>query len=139
MKTGIKVAAFVVIVGGLLAGGIFKTTTASQLATTEAKVAVQHYIDAAKSGNVDDMMKYTKDVRFKDDATKRKVYENLVKNDPLQADIVSASEIGSNRVNVTLHAGTPQTGTHDITLPVVKEGDQWKVLIEGIKVNKNSK
>ncbi|KEO83158.1 DUF4878 domain-containing protein [Tumebacillus flagellatus] len=105
-----------------------------------AKQAVTHYLDAVKSGNVDEMMKATLDNRFKDDASKREVYQTF-SNDPIQTDktkILAINKVDNSHLNATIRISTKNTGTHDLTIPVVKEGEQWKLVIDGQEVTKNN-
>lgn len=141
MKKTTAVLATVIAIG--VAGGLYLGVSKSEASATpeqEAKQVVTHYIDAIKSSNVDEMMKYTKDTRFKDEATKRDVYQSLVK-DPIQKDktkLLSVSKVDDTHLTATIRISTKGTGTHDLTIPVEKDGEQWKLVIDGQEVTKNN-
>ena len=139
MKTKTTVKALgLLVVAGVTAGVLYTSATASQTVEQESRQAVTQYVEASKSGNVDELMKWTNDTRFKSDAEKRETYELIVKNDPfIRAEIVNISVVDSTHANVTLRGTTKGTGTHDVTLPVVKDKGQWKVQVTGVTVEKN--
>ncbi|KEO82017.1 NTF2-like N-terminal transpeptidase domain-containing protein [Tumebacillus flagellatus] len=141
MKKSTAVLSTLIALG--IAGGLFLGVSKSGASSTpeqEAKQAVTRYLDAVKKGNVDEMMKSTIDKRFTDDATKRDVYESF-KNDPVQTDktkILSINKVDNTHLTATIRISTKGTGTHDLTIPVQKDGEQWKLVIDGQEVTKNN-
>lgn len=129
MKKMRVITSFVAV--GVLAGAFFVTLTgASQSAEQQAEKAVKHYLNSAKSGNVVEMMKYTKDVRYADDATKQKAYERIVKDPMEKAELLDLDVTSDTEGTATVLLTTRDTGTHQLTLPVVNDGGQWKILID---------
>jgi len=133
-----KVAVPLTVVA-LLAGGFFLATPsdAKQSALQEAKQAVEKYIEAIKNGNVDEMLKTTVDKRFNDDSSKRRAYETLAKEKDQKAEILSVDRVDDTRMQLSLRVYTKAAGTQEITLPVVKENNEWKVVIEKRVVQPN--
>lgn len=125
--------------GLLVAGGTFvSSTVASQDVEQEVQQAVTGYINAVKTGNVDEAVKYVHDTRFPNVEATKAQYKNLFKESPMShAEIVSIVEVDDTHAQVTIKAKTKLSGTQEVTLPVVKEDGQWKVLITGQKVDRN--
>lgn len=138
MKTTTKVLTSFVAVGVLASAFFFNSTGASQSAEQQAEKAVEHYLNSVKSGNVAEMMKYSKDIRFSDDAERKSIYEGLVRADQLKkVELLKIEATSDTEANATIRWTEKDAGTHEMTLPVIKEGDQWKVLVEGQKYEKN--
>lgn len=139
MKKSTTLLATLVAVG--VAGGLYFGVTKSEASATpeqEAKQTIQNYLKAVKSGNVDEMMKLTNDSRFQSDAEKRDVYQSLVEvQDTEKLDVVSVMKNDSTHLNVTVKLVSKTDGTHELTLPFVKENNSWKIFIEGQVVTKN--
>jgi hypothetical protein len=139
MNSLVKGAAVVFVIGGIAAGALYNSATASPTAESEVKATVQHYFQAIKQGNVEEMMKLTDDKRFKNDEAKRSVYSSLVRAEELQDEkITNITPISGDRINVTLHSKTKGQGIQDMTIPVVRENGEWKLLIEGQVVENNN-
>ncbi|PWK14311.1 DUF4878 domain-containing protein [Tumebacillus permanentifrigoris] len=125
-----------------VAGGLYFGVSKSQASATpeqEAKQAVKQYVDGLKTGNVDKIMQYSKDVRFKNDAERKQLYSNLTnEQDVLKAEVVSVKLVDDSHATFELHAKLKSAGIQDVTLPVVKEDGTWKVVIEDIDLKKNA-
>ncbi|PWK13946.1 DUF4878 domain-containing protein [Tumebacillus permanentifrigoris] len=128
-----KIVILSTIVSLAVAGGLYFGVTKSEASATpeqEAKKAVIHYLDALKSGNVDEIMKYTNDTRFKDEASQRKVYTNLAKNERVKkAEIISFEKVDDTHMNVELKSTTDKEELPQQTLPVEFLNGQWKIVI----------
>ncbi|MFD2614979.1 hypothetical protein [Paenibacillus gansuensis] len=77
------------------------------------------------------------DTRWENEAAQKAGYEDIYKEDVLyDAKIMSITPAidkkYGNIYNATISAKNNMNGTFQITLPVVKDKQQWKVLITGI-------
>lgn len=139
MKKTTAVLATVIAVG--VAGALYFGVSKSEASATpeqEAKQVAKHYVDGLKSGNVDKIMQNSKDVRFKNDSERKQMYSDLAnEQDVLKAEVVSVKLVDDSHANFALHAKFKSSGTQDVTLPMVKEDGNWKVVIEDIDLKKN--
>ncbi|NQF17813.1 DUF4878 domain-containing protein [Brevibacillus sp. HB1.3] len=134
MKKSTKVAAFLLLGAAVVTGGIWTSNTyASVNEEKEVKETVQIYLEALENGDASTMAKYTIDERFDNDEKKLKVYESAATEKmDIDMDSVSVEKIEDEKMSVTFHY-TNRHASEDITLPVVKENDQWKVVIENTR------
>ncbi|ASS73770.1 hypothetical protein CIG75_01470 [Tumebacillus algifaecis] len=120
--TGIMLLAGVIIISN--------PTRAEQTSEKEAKQAVTHYLNAVSAGDVNEIIKYSKDERVPDDTKRKEMLEHFMQNNPVkQIQVLSVNYINEANINVTISGQFGDT-TETKTLPLIKENNQWKVLIE---------
>ncbi|NQF13487.1 hypothetical protein HPY31_06065 [Brevibacillus sp. HB1.3] len=134
MKKSAKVAAILLLGAVVVIGGIWTSNTyASVNEEKEVKEMVQIYLKALENGDTPTMVEYTIDERFDNDKDKQKVYESFgTQKMDIDMDSVSVEKIEDEKMSVTFHYSNEHV-SEDITLPVVKENDQWKVVIENTR------
>ncbi|ARU61286.1 hypothetical protein CBW65_09980 [Tumebacillus avium] len=114
---------------------------ASTTAEQEARYAVTQYIHALKTSDVQEIMKYTKDLRYPNESRKKQAYTNMAQDQILSdVHLISFKRTDNDEMIATLRFVSKVAGTHELDYPVIQEenGD-WKVLIEGKAVTKNNK
>lgn len=108
---------------------------ASQVAEQEVREFVEGWINAVKSGNVDELVKRVDDRRFKNEASLREEYEIMAKDNPInEAELVSIKMINKNQAEATVSAVTDDTGTFTITNTVRRDGNSWKMVLVGVDI-----
>ncbi|TCP57941.1 uncharacterized protein DUF4878 [Tumebacillus sp. BK434] len=116
----------------VLAGFAFVSTPtdAAQTAEIEAKQAVTHYLNAVSSGNINEIMKYSKDERIPDETQRKEMLQRFLQKHPVKKfEVLSINYVNDENITVTL-TGQFGDNTETQTLPLLKENNQWKVLIE---------
>ncbi|WJQ81318.1 hypothetical protein [Brevibacillus brevis] len=134
MKKSAKAAAILLLGAVAVTGGIWTSNTYALVnEENEGKEMVKIYLEALENGDTPTMVEYTIDERFDNDKDKQKVYESFgTQKMDIDMDSVSVEKIEDEKMSVTFHYSN-ELVSEDITLPVVKENDQWKVVIENTR------
>lgn len=103
---------------------------------SDVEKTINSYFTAAKEGNIEDMMKYHKDL-FWEDATKLREHLERMNDSKLEeGKIRSIHLIGENFVLATLETQYSY-GTSIETVPIYKDKDGWK-LVFGRRIVKDA-
>ncbi|MGG1661290.1 hypothetical protein [Brevibacillus sp. NRS-1366] len=99
----------------------------------EARQAITLFKYAQDTKNVDEMIKYSRDIRYRDDRQRHKEYYKLFTQEP--ASIISVGSAKAVDSNLVMAEITYQEDgkNHELTLPVYKIDGHWKLVI-GIPV-----
>ncbi|WP_157729569.1 DUF4878 domain-containing protein [Tumebacillus algifaecis] len=130
-KKTVFVASFIAlaVAGGLTFGSI--NSQASSTAEQDARLTFDKYIAAVMDGNAEDMIKYTDDQRFLDESSKEIAYESLANDKDVQElEVLNFKKIDGTHMIASVRFKSKYSGVHQIEMPVVKAGDEWKVVIE---------
>ena len=134
MKRSSKILAAVLVAGGVITGaGVYNATLASADDQKMATKAMQEYAFAFQGGDISAMTKHVKDTRYRDENSLKAAYEGYIeqeKKNHSQLKLVSVDK-GSNGFNVTFEQSTDEHGPVQFSLPVIKDGDTWKLLVDG--------
>ena len=79
------------------------------------------------------MIKYVKDTRYPDESSLKAAYDGYIEQDKKnhsKLKLVSL-EKSSEGFNVTFEQSTDEHGPVQFSLPVIKDGDSWKLLVDG--------
>ncbi len=105
-------------------------TGATETAEREAKQVIEHYLNAVSSGNVDEIIKYSKDEREPDDSKRKEMLQRFIQKNPInKLEVLSMKFLNDKNISVTLSGEFGET-SETKTLPLIKENDQWKILIK---------
>nr|WP_087455702.1 DUF4878 domain-containing protein [Tumebacillus avium] len=95
----------------------------------EAREAVELYISAVTQGDVQQIVKLSKDERETDEGQRKEWLERYVRDHPVKKfEISSFNYVDEDSSTVTL-SGQFGEFIETATLPLIKENGQWKVLI----------
>ncbi|KRF44012.1 DUF4878 domain-containing protein [Paenibacillus sp. Soil787] len=132
MKKKFKVALLgLAVAGTLTVTTIFVSDQTSASITPEKEIeqTFDAYISAIKSGNADDMVKYTKDLRFEDVNIQNENYKKLPKDDVISTKVLSVKKEDDTHYLLSVDTKTKSAGKVQRLFPVIKEGNQWKIVV----------
>ncbi|MGK5509858.1 Rv0361 family membrane protein [Brevibacillus formosus] len=137
MTKGQKIA-LCLSLGAVLSTGGFMASKSFASASQEKEITetVHKYLDAVENRNVAVMAELTKDLRFENDKEKKKVYKSFAKHvTDVDQDSVSVEIVDDEKANVSFKYSNKHA-SEEITLPVVKENGEWKILVENNRPKK---
>lgn len=135
MNKTMKIITAAVVLGGVI-GGITFNTTSHASATTEQEVqeTANNYFNALKAGNPSEAVKYVHDYRFKDQTETLTAYKEMAKYDQIRDfKIISTKVKNEKNAEIIVQFTAETVGTQQLDLPVEKEGDSWKVIVKNVK------
>ncbi|MEX1029081.1 MAG: hypothetical protein WDZ91_03420 [Paenibacillaceae bacterium] len=104
----------------------------------EAKKAVQNYINGIKNHDVEEILEWVVDTRFRSEVEQRKKYQELFEHSSIgisKTKIERIEKVDENTMNVLLELSRKGSGKiHIIELPVIKSDNKWRLLITGLGV-----
>lgn len=122
--------AITAIVGALT----YNATHASVTAEQEAKAVATQYVEALNKGDLENAVKYVSDARFKDEVETLKEYKDIAVNNPTtDFKVISVEATNDKHATITLECFTTETGTVQVSYPMEKKKDNWKIMIDQIK------
>ncbi|MBE9917414.1 DUF4878 domain-containing protein [Paenibacillus donghaensis] len=104
-----------------------------------AKESVSNFIEAAQSGNISDAVKWVVDTRFESTEEQVEQYKDSISSNPFSnASIKSIVPASENSFTASVDLTRKDTGEiNNVLYPVIKQGDTWKVLINGQETMNN--
>ncbi|ARU60312.1 hypothetical protein CBW65_03965 [Tumebacillus avium] len=131
-------AAVLVVAGAFTFGNI--QSQASATTEQEAQQVATDYLDALVAKDVEKVVKYVQDVRFKTDAEELAGYQDIVTNNPVYSyKILSVETKSPTQASVTIEYTSEHRGTDQTTFNVFKKGKEWQVTLENIELKKSIK
>lgn len=127
----------------LLAMSVFPGLTGAEGVSNQelAKQAIKNYVEAGKSGDGLEALKWVIDTRFNNKEEQVKVYNESLKDSQFSdvsiTDVASASD---DSYTATVELTRKDDGSiNTVTYPIIKKDGSWKVLIDGQQETKSKK
>lgn len=89
---------------------------------------VMKYLSAIESGDVNEMVKYSDDIRFPDKIEQRLEYQKI-QDDISDTSIENLEKISNTEYQVTIKYKQDKGEFTEIKFPVVKKEDGWMILV----------
>ncbi|KAF6636905.1 DUF4878 domain-containing protein [Paenibacillus polymyxa] len=132
MKKGSKFFALLISSLLLVIAPLSVTAASVQSEEESAKQAVVNYIDAINNKDADELAKWVDDSRFTSPDEQKKQYKELFQNDEFSSYSIGDFKQDGKEYDVTIDLTRKDSGeVNTVTLPVVKYGDQWKLVVVG--------
>ncbi|MGG1662481.1 hypothetical protein [Brevibacillus sp. NRS-1366] len=101
----------------------------------DARQSITLLKSALETKDVEEMIKYSTDIRFKDDIQRRKELSTIISQDSASISIIKIGRLHAVDDNLVMAQITFRDNgkNFDLTLPVYKKDGQWKLVI-GVSV-----
>lgn len=133
MRKTYKYLAATLVAAMVLTGGVIVNASQSKAdAQQQAQVVAETYINALKAGDSEKAASLVDDLRYPDEVKKKQAYKRYVKLTHFEdVNLVSVVAENDEKANATIHIKTKEGREFDVTMPVLKENDQWKLFVDG--------
>jgi len=89
---------------------------------------IMKYLSAIESGDINEIVKYSDDIRFPDKNEQRLEYEKI-QDDISDTSIEKLEKISDTEYQVTIKYKQDKGQLTEIKFPVVKKEDGWRILV----------